>query len=124
MCSSDLLPKVTEGERARAFPLGPPDSGAGVAVVLEAAFLDARQSALWNLIFAFRSKDLRVPPQVFFVPGARAPIAARTVFESTTAGLKYTLTLDGLAGGPRVRSMIWRGDRFVDARPDAAPGGR
>lgn len=115
------VPKITEGERARTFPLGKPQGAGGsdgVAVVFEAAFDDPDQASHWSLVFAFRTPDLRVAPQVYFVPGARKPIATRVVFESTPAGLGYTVTVEGLRVGTRVRQMVWGGDRFIDA---AAP---
>ncbi len=108
------LPRVTEGERARAFPLGPSPE-AGTAVVFEAGFNDARQASHWSLIFTFSAKDVRVAPKVFFVPGARSPVPVRVAFESTPAGLGYTVTVEGLKRGPQVRRMVWREDRFVDA---------
>jgi hypothetical protein len=114
------LPRVTEGERARAFPLGPTPA-AGTAVVFEAGFNDARQASHWSLIFAFTAQDVRVAPKVSFVPGARSPVPVRVVFESTPAGLGYTVTVSGLKRGPQVRRMVWREDRFVDAAAPAAP---
>ncbi len=107
------LPKVTEGERARVFPLvqGQP----GVAVVFEAAFTDVRQASQWTLIFAFTRPDLRAPPSVSFVPGARSPVPTHVEFEASGEGLRYTVTVEGLKGGTRTRAMVWKGDRFIGA---------
>ncbi len=116
------LPRVTEGERARAFPLAATPE-AGTAVVFEAGFDDARQASHWSLIFTFTAKDLRVAPKVFFVPGARSPVPVRVVFESTPEGLGYAVTVEGLKRGPQARRMVWRDDRFVDAAATPGPAG-
>lgn len=112
------VPQITEGERARVFPLGKSktsDETGGVAVVFEAAFADPSQASHWSLVFAFRTPDIRVAPHVYFVPGARKPVSARVLFDSTPNGLGYSVTVDGLRTGPQVRRMVWGGERFVDA---------
>lgn len=107
------LPRVTEGERTRVMRLS--GDGRGLAVVFEAAFRDTRQEAIWHLVLAFREPDIRVPPAVFFVPGARQPVPTKVVFSETPEGLRYDVRVEGLRGGARTREMVWRGDRFVDA---------
>jgi len=108
------LPRVTEGERAQVFPLGPKS---GRAVVFQAAFPDRLQESLWSFVFTFSHNELKRPPGVYFVPGARAPIPARVDFRVGQTGLGWRVEVSGLVDGQRrVREMLWNGATFVDAR--------
>jgi hypothetical protein len=117
------LPRTTEGERARVFPLG--GESAGLAVVFEAAFVTPQQAAHWSIAFTFTRSDRRAPPGVHFVPGALRPVPTRVTWgPDATGAFGYEVAVDGLRGGPQRRRFVWRQDRFVDGRaavPASAP---
>jgi hypothetical protein len=109
------LPRVTEGERARVFPIG--GGLPGIAVVFEAAFVTANQAAAWHIAFTFTREDRRAPPGIHFVPSAVRPLPTTVSWGPARSGaLGYEVRIDGLRGGSQRRAYVWQGDRFVDAR--------
>jgi hypothetical protein len=109
------LPRTTEGERARVFPIG--GGLPGIAVVFEAAFVTANQAAAWHIAFTFTREDRRAPPGIHFVPSAVRPLPTTVSWGPARSGaLGYEVRIDGLRGGSQRRAYVWQGDRFVDAR--------